>query len=366
MRKPDALLDYIDSKVVDDGKPYYIVLDEVQLVEEFVEVILSLTHMRNVDVYVSGSNSRFLSSDVVTEFRGRGDEIRIWPLTFDEYFNGIGGDIRKAWLDYYTFGGLPQVALLETEEKKTDYLRGLYETTYLRDVIERNHLRNPEGMKELVRVIASGIGSSTNPTRIANTFQSVQGVTIKRDTIKQYIDYLKDSFLIEEALRYDVKGRKYIGTETKYYFADIGIRAAILNYRQQEETHIMENIIYNELRSRGYNVDVGLVELGGKDENGKFVRKQLEVDFVDPHGLSRTGEEGIHPHPRPRLVYDRRLCLLPHGEQYCFRPASCRGLCYWRRRGAGYCSVVHGVAEEDACWGQGVMQPIVHRVALRC
>ena len=160
--------------------------------------------------FVSGSNSRFLSSDVVTELRGRGDEIRIWPLTFDEYFNGIGGDIRKAWLDYYTFGGLPQVALLETEEKKTDYLRGLYETTYLRDVIERNHLRNPEGMKELVRVIASGIGSSTNPTRIANTFQTVQGVTIKRDTIKQYIDYLKDSFLIEEALRYDVKGRKYM------------------------------------------------------------------------------------------------------------------------------------------------------------
>ena len=183
-------------------------------------------------------------------------------------------------MDYYTFGGLPQVALLETEEKKTDYLRGLYETTYLRDAIERNHLRNPEGMRELVRVIASGIGSSTNPTRIANTFQSAQGISIKRDTIKQYIDYLKDSFLIEEALRYDVKGRKYIGTETKYYFADVGIRAAILNYRQQEETHIMENIIYNELRSRGYNVDVGLVELGGKDENGKFVRIQLEVDFV--------------------------------------------------------------------------------------
>ena len=272
LRKPDALLDYIDSKVVDDGNPFYIVLDEVQLVEDF--------HIRNVDVYVSGSNSRFLSSDIVTEFRGRGDEIRIWPLTFDEYFKGIGGDIRKAWLDYYTFGGLPQVALLETEEKKTDYLHNLYETTYLRDVIERNHLRNPEGMKELVRVLASGIGSSTNPTRIANTFQSAQGVSIKRDTIKLYIEYLEDSFLIEEALRYDVKGRKYIGTESKYYFADIGIRAAILDYRQQEETHIMENIIYNELRSRGYNVDVGLVELGGKDENGKFVRRMLEVDFV--------------------------------------------------------------------------------------
>ena len=292
LRKPDTLLDYIDSKVMDDGKPYYIVLDEVQLVEEFVEVILSLTHMRNVDVYVSGSNSRFLSSDVVTEFRGRGDEIRIWPLTFDEYFSGIGGDIRKAWLDYYTFGGLPQVALLETEEKKTDYLRGLYETTYLRDVIERNHLRNPEGMKELVRVLASGIGSSTNPTRIANTFHTVQGVTIKRDTIK------------------------YIGTETKYYFADVGIRGAILNYRQQEETHIMENIIYNELRSRGYNVDVGLVELGGKDKNGKFVRKQLEVDFVVNRPPYRVYIQSAFHMPTPEKEQQERRPLLSINDHF--------------------------------------------------
>ena len=284
LRKPEALLDYIDSKVMDDGNPYYIVLDEVQLVEEFVEVILSLTHMRNVDVYVSGSNSRFLSSDVVTEFRGRGDEIRIWPLTFDEYFSGIGGDIRKAWLNYYTFGGLPQVALLETEEKKTDYLRSLYETTYLRDVIERNHLRNPEGMKELVRVIASGI--------------------------------VKDSFLIEEALRYDVKGRKYIGTETKYYFADIGIRAAILNYRQQEETHIMENIIYNELRSRGYNVDVGLVELGGRDENGKFVRKQLEVDFVVNRPPYRVYIQSAFHMPTPEKEQQERRPLLSINDHF--------------------------------------------------
>lgn len=248
MRKPDALLDYIDSKVVDDGNPYYIVLDEVQLVEEFVEVILSLTHMRNVDVYVSGSNSRFLSSDVVTEFRGRGDEIRIWPLTFDEYFKGIG--------------------------------------------------------------------SSTNPTRIANTFQSAQGITIKRDTIKQYIDYLKDSFLIEEALRYDVKGRKYIGTETKYYFADIGIRAAILNYRQQEETHIMENIIYNELRSRGYNVDVGLVELGGKDENGKFIRKQLEVDFVVNRPPYRVYIQSAFHMPTPEKEQQERRPLLSINDHF--------------------------------------------------
>lgn len=309
LRKPDVLLNYIDSKIVDDVN-YYIVLDEVQLVEDFVEIILSLTHMKNVDVYVSGSNSRFLSSDVVTEFRGRGDEIRVRPLTFDEYFKGVGGDIRKAWLDYYTFGGLPQVALLETEEKKVDYLRRLYETTYLCDVIERNHLRNPEGMKELVRILASEIGSSTNPTRIANTFQSSQGVAIKRDTIKQYIEYLKDSFLIEEALRYDVKGRKYIGTETKYYFADIGIRAAILNYRQQEETHIMENIIYNELRCRSYNVDVGMVELGGKDNSGKFVRKQLEVDFVVNRPPYRVYiQSAFHMPTQEKEIQERRSLL---------------------------------------------------------
>ena len=309
LRKPDVLLNYIDSKIVDDVN-YYIILDEVQLVEDFVEIILSLTHMKNVDVYVSGSNSRFLSSDVVTEFRGRGDEIRVRPLTFDEYFKGVGGDIRKAWLDYYTFGGLPQVALLETEEKKVDYLRRLYETTYLCDVIERNHLRNPEGMKELVRILASNIGSTTNPTRIANTFQSSQGVAIKRDTIKQYIEYLKDSFLIEEALRYDVKGRKYIGTETKYYFADIGIRAAILNYRQQEETHIMENIIYNELRCRSYNVDVGMVELGGKDNSGKFVRKQFEVDFVVNRPPYRVYiQSAFHMPTQEKEIQERRSLL---------------------------------------------------------
>ncbi len=316
LRKPETLLDHIDAMIKDDGNMYYVILDEVQLVEEFVEVILSLTHLRNVDVYVSGSNSRFLSSDVVTEFRGRGDEVRVWPLTFDEYFNGIGGDIRKAWFDYYTYGGLPQVALLETEVKKREYLRGLYETTYLRDVIERNHLRNPEGLTELVRVLASGIGSSTNPTRIANTFQSAQGVAIKRATIKQYIDFLKDSFLIEESLRYDVKGRKYIGTETKYYFADIGIRAAILNFRQQEEPHIYENIIYNELRSRGYNVDVGLVVIGEHDENGKFSRKQLEVDFVVNRQPNRVYIQSAFRMPDPEKEAQERRPLLSINDHF--------------------------------------------------
>ena len=316
MKKPEVLLDYIDSLIKEDGNMYYIVLDEVQLVEDFVEVILSLTHMRNVDVYVSGSNSRFLSSDVVTEFRGRGDEIRVWPLTFDEYFSGVGGDIRKAWFNYYTYGGLPQVALFETEKKKREYLLGMYDTTYLRDVIERNHLRNPEGMTELVRVLASGIGSSTNPTRIANTFQSVQGVVIKRTTIKQYIDFLKDSFLIEEALRYDVKGRKYIGTETKYYFVDIGIRAAILNFRQQEEPHIYENIIYDELRSRGYNVDVGLVKIDGIDETGKYIRKHLEVDFVVNSLPNRIYIQSVFRMPSQEKEAQERRPLLSVNDHF--------------------------------------------------
>ena len=315
-RNPDMLLDHIDSLMKEDSNMYYVILDEVQLVDEFVEVILSLTHMRNVDVYVSGSNSRFLSSDVVTEFRGRGDEIRVWPLTFDEYFKGMGGDIRKAWLDYYTYGGLPQVAPLETEVKKREYLRGMYETTYLRDVIDRNHLRNPEGMAELVRVLASGIGSSTNPTRIASTFQSAQGVTIKRTTIKQYIDFLRDSFLIEEVLRYDVKGRKYIGTETKYYFVDLGIRAAILNYRQQEETHIYENIIYNELRSRGYNVDVGLVEIDSISEKGKYTRKRLEVDFVVNRPPYRVYIQSAFRMPSPEKEAQERRPLLSINDHF--------------------------------------------------
>ena len=260
LRDPDMLLDYIDSRVQTDGRIHYVILDEVQLVDDFVEVLLSLMQDKRLDVYVSGSNSRFLSKDVVTEFRGRGDEIHLYPLSFSEYYAAAGGDKRDAWKNYYTYGGLPQVLLTEDEEKKANYLTDLYELTYLKDIVERNHLRNVEGLRTLIRILASSIGTPTNPKRIANTFQSAEGIRIKDSTIRDYIDYLQDAFLIEEALRYDVKGRKYIGTETKYYFADMGIRAAILNLRQQEETHIMENIIYNELRMRGYRVDVGMVE----------------------------------------------------------------------------------------------------------
>lgn len=286
-RNPDTLLDYIDSRVGGDGQIHYVILDEVQLVEDFVEVLLSLMHDKRLDVYVSGSNSKFLSKDVVTEFRGRGDEIHLYPLSFGEYYAAVGGDKRDAWNDYYTYGGLPQVLLTEDEEKKVNYLTDLYELTYLKDIVERNHLRNVEGLRTLIRILASSIGSPTNPKRIADTFRSVENVRIKDSTIRNYLSYLQDAFLIEEALRYDVKGRRYIGTETKYYFADMGLRAAILNLRQQEETHIMENVIYNELRMRGYRVDVGLVETWTTNDEGRNIRQPLEIDFVVNKGAER-------------------------------------------------------------------------------
>lgn len=288
LRDPDALLDYIDARVKDDGQTYYVILDEVQLVDDFVEVLLSLMHNRQLEVYVSGSNSKFLSKDVVTEFRGRGEEIRVWPLSFKEYYEAVGGDKQEAWLSYYTYGGLPQVLLMESEQKKRDYLRAIYELTYIKDVVERNKLRNPEGLRQVVQVLASCIGASTNARRISNTFRSKENVSITDKTVREYIGYLQDAFMIEEALRYDVKGRKYIGTETKYYFADLGLRAVALNFRQQEETHIMENIIYNELRSRGYLVDVGMVVGWNKVEDGSTRRQNLEVDFVVNNGANRV------------------------------------------------------------------------------
>jgi predicted AAA+ superfamily ATPase len=211
----------------------------------------------------------------------------VWPLSFSEYFDAIGGDKQTAWREYYTFGGLPQVALMDSKEKKIDYLQNIYELTYFRDIIERHHLRNEEGLRQVVQILASGIGTSTNPKRISNTFQSVENVSISHNTVKDYIGYMQDSFMVEEALRYNVKGRKYIGAETKYYFSDMGLRGAILSFRQQEENHIMENVIYNELRMRGFQVDVGLVETWGTNANGKNIRRNLEIDFVANKGYYR-------------------------------------------------------------------------------
>lgn len=287
LRNPETLLEYIDSHLLNDKKTTYIILDEVQLVQDFVEVLLTLLHTPFVDVYVSGSNSKFLSKDVVTEFRGRGDEIRVFPLSFSEFYSAVDGDKSEVWKEYYTYGGLPQILEFDSEKKKSDYLKNLYELTYMKDVQERNHLRNADGLFKVVQMLASCIGSPTNPKRISDTFKTVEKKAVTDKTILNYIECLKDAFLIEEALRYDVKGRKYIGTETKYYFEDIGLRNAILNFRHQEEPHIMENIIYNELKYRGFNVDVGFVETWENKSSGKSFRHGLEVDFVVNKGAER-------------------------------------------------------------------------------
>lgn len=316
LRNPDVLLEHIEHLIQSDGQIHYVILDEVQLVDDFVEVLLSLMQDKRLDVYVSGSNSKFLSKDVVTEFRGRGDEIHLFPLSFAEYYAAIGGDKYSAWKEYYTYGGLPQILQIENEEKKINYLLDLYELTYIKDIIERNHLRNVEGLRALVRVLASNIGSSTNPKRIGDTFLSVEHITMKDSTIRDYIKYLQDAYMIEEALRYDVKGRKYIGTETKYYFADMGLRAAILNFRQQEETHIMENIIYNELRMRGYRIDVGLVETWKTSTEGKNIRVPLEVDFVVNKGAERIYIQSAFRMPTEDKVVQEKRSLLNTNDNF--------------------------------------------------
>ena len=279
LRDPDALLQHIDSLMV-DGDRYYIMLDEVQLVTEFEDVLNSYLSVPNAEVYVTGSNAKFLSKDVITEFRGRGWEIRIHPLSFSEYYEAVGGEKAEALEKYYKYGGLPAVAQLERAEDKQNYLREIFETVYLKDILERNHLKNPDGLRELMKILASAIGSSTNVRRISNTFKTMAGIDLTPQTITKYIECIQDAFFICEALRFDVKGRKYIGTETKYYFEDIGIRNAIVEFRQLEPTHIMENVIYNELRRNGFSVDIGLVESFKRDKDGHLKRRNLEIDFV--------------------------------------------------------------------------------------
>lgn len=297
LRDPDKLLEYIDSHLIHDGQTSYVILDEVQMVDDFVGVLLSMTHMRNVQTYVSGSNSKFLSKDVVTEFRGRGWEIRVRPLSFAEYYEGVGGDKRDALEDYYTYGGLPAVAKLNTPEEKEAYLKDVYRTIYLKDIIERNHLQNEEGLEEIFRVLASSMGTAVNPTKIANTFKSVANIKISTHTITKYIEHLKDAFLVSEALRYDVKGRKYIGSDSKFYFEDPGVRNAIIGFRQVEYSHMMENVLYNELCARGYSVDVGLVEIWEKNEEGKIVHKRIEVDYVINRGSQRIYVQSAYSMP---------------------------------------------------------------------
>ena len=316
LRDPMKLLDYIDHHTTNDGSVYYVILDEVQEVDRFVELLLSLMHQPNLEVYVSGSNSKFLSSDVVTEFRGRGQDIRVWPLTFKEYSEASGQPLAQSWLDYYTYGGLPQILQLHGDREKQDYLHEIYELTYLKDIVEHNHLKNFEGLRRLVQVLASGIGSSVNASRISNTFKSKGEKTMGTTTIGAYLGYLQDAFLIEEAMRFDVKGRKYIGTESKYYFNDMGLRNAVLNFRQQEITHIMENIIYNELRSRGYRVDVGVLDRWSTNGNGVSRRQRLEVDFVVNNGADRLYIQSAYRMPSLEKEEQERRPLLGIADSF--------------------------------------------------
>ncbi len=279
LRDPDTMLHYVHDRIK-DKELYYIIIDEVQLMDEFVDVLNSFRHIENADTYVTGSNSHFLSSDIPTEFRGRGETIHVNPLSFAEFYSVKGGDKQDAWREYYTYGGLPLIQSFETEEKKTNYLKNLFETVYLADIIERHKIKNDSELRELVLILASSIGAPCNPTKLSNTFKSVKNVSIGSQTISNYLTYLSESFLLNKAIRYDIKGKKYINTLSKYYFSDIGLRNAILDMRQQEETHIMENIIYNELITRGYGVDVGIVEIRKHDKEGKWSRTQLEVNFI--------------------------------------------------------------------------------------
>ena len=286
LRDPKKCYDYIKASIK-DNKKYYLLLDEVQFMPRFEEVLNSLLRMDNIDVYVTGSNSKFLSSDIVTEFRGRGDEIRIYPLSFAEFYSVYDGEYDDAWNDYMIYGGLPQVAQFRDERQKVEYLKNIFANVYLKDVVERNRIQNVDEIGTLVDVLASAIGALTNPTKIANTFATERGSSYTNKTISNHIDYLAEAFLISKANRYDIKGRKYIGANLKYYFVDLGLRNARLNFRQQEPTHIMENVVYNELLVRGYNVDVGIVEVMEKNNEGKRIHKQLEVDFVVNQGSQR-------------------------------------------------------------------------------
>ena len=286
LRNPKTCYNYIKERIV-DNKKYYVLLDEVQFLERFEEVLNSLLRIENVDVYVTGSNSKFLSKDIITEFRGRGDEVHIYPLTFAEFYSAFGGEYDDAWDEYLNYGGLPALLDMNNSKQKMDYLKSIFDNVYMKDVIDRNKIKNRDEINTLVDILASAIGSPTNPTKIANTFATERHSSYTNKTISAHIDCLEEAYLISKVNRYDIKGRKYIAANLKYYFTDVGLRNARLNFRQQEPTHLMENIVYNELLARGYLVDVGIVEVNRKNAEGKSIRKQLEVDFVTNMGNQR-------------------------------------------------------------------------------
>ena len=286
LRDAMSLYNYVSEKITDDEQ-YYVFLDEIQFVDDFSDVINGLTHIDNIDIYVTGSNSKFLSTDILTEFRGRGDEIKVYPLSFSEYCSVYDGTVSEAWKDYYTYGGMPLIFSCADDEAKSNYLVNLFKKVYISDIIDRNNIRNDIEFENLVNVLASSVGSLTNPKKLSNTFKSVSNSNISDKTLKQYIDYLLDAFMLEKAMQYDVKGKKYLETLTKYYFEDVGLRNARLDFRQQEENHIMENIIFNELKIRGYRVDVGVVEIWESNSKGTREHKRLEVDFIANKGNNK-------------------------------------------------------------------------------
>lgn len=311
-RNPDYLLDWVEQKM-QDSTPYYIIIDEVQRVEDFVEMLGSLVLKENADVYVTGSNSHFLSSDIATEFRGRSDEIHVYPLSFEEFMSAYEGDKEDGWQEYYTYGGLPKILSIKGDDKKATYLRNLYRTVYLSDIYERHTIENKDEFEELVRVLASSVGSLVSASNIANTFKSIKKLqNLTYNTISTYIGYLKDAFLIEESERYDIKGRQYIGALSKYYFKDCGLRNAILSFRQTEENHLMENVLYNDLRGRGFQVDVGNINIRVRDENGVQQRVTLEVDFVCNLGSKRYYIQSAWRMPdEDKMEQEQRsLCLV--------------------------------------------------------
>lgn len=307
---PYILYPYLKELIEDDGM-YYILLDEVQLLGEFESILNSLIRMKNVDVYVTGSNAHFLSKDVITEFRGRGDEIHMYPLSFSEFMSVYSGEKLDGWNEYILYGGIPLVLNISTPEQKVSFLKSLFEETYISDIIGRHNVRNRAELEDLLNIISSAIGSLTNPEKLSKTFKSVKNKNISSNTIKRYIEYLSDSFLIDTAFRYDIKGKKYIGSPVKYYFTDMGLRNSRLNFRQIEETHSMENIIFNELKIRGFNVDVGVITENGKNEKGISTRKQLEIDFVCNKASKRYYIQSAYSIPdEAKMMQEQRSLML--------------------------------------------------------
>lgn len=312
-RDPDVLYPYLKEQIKDDAM-YYVLLDEVQLLGEFESILNSLIRMKNVDVYVTGSNARFLSKDVITEFRGRGDEVHMYPLSFAEFMSVCPGTKQDGWNEYMLYGGIPLVLEFTTPDQKIAFLKSLFEETYISDIVGRHNIRNKAELEELLNILSSAIGSLTNPQKLSATFQTVKKKKISNSTIKRYIDYLCDSFLIDSAIRYDVKGKKYIDTPVKYYFTDMGLRNARLNFRQIEETHSMENIIFNELKMRGFNVDVGVIMQYETNEKGTNIRKQLEIDFVCNQGSKRYYIQSAYAIPDQAKMEQEQRSLMLTGD----------------------------------------------------